>query len=202
MYSAKPLLPSPSRAVALTALVAAMGGTASASGVLNNGAHHQAAAHVATKDQIGPPGPRGPRGLKGRAGPRGPAGPQGPGLVDYETKLVNQSITLGSQSAPTTVATKAVPPGTYLVSGMIGVNAQAGSFIVCALANTLNANDGVFGVYANQTNLGAEVNVHESERLSIASGEQIHLTCDDNSGLSGNVVGEAVIEAVPFSQVQ
>lgn len=171
MYSAKRLRPSPSMAVALTALVAAMGGTASASGVLSAGA---------------------PRAR----------GPQGPGLVDYQTKLVNQSITLGSQSAPTTVATRAVPPGTYFVSGMIGVNAQAGSFIVCALANTPNGNDGVFGVYANQTNLGAEVNVHESETLSIAYGQQIHLTCDDNSGLSGNVVGEAVIEAVPVTQVQ
>jgi hypothetical protein len=124
------------------------------------------------------------------------------GITDYQTKLVNQNIALGPQSDPTTVATKAVPPGHYLVSGMIGVNAQAGSFIVCALANDLNGNDGVFGVYANQTSSGAEVNVHENEVLSIASGQRIHLTCDDNSGLSGNVVGEAVIEAIPVNRLR
>jgi hypothetical protein len=114
---------------------------------------------------------------------------------------VNQDIPLGPQSDPTTVATKAVPRGSYLVSGMIGVNAQAGSFIVCALANDLNGNDGVFGVYANQTSKAAEVNVDENEVLSIAHQQEIHLTCDDNSGLSGNVVGEAVIEAIPISSL-
>jgi hypothetical protein len=160
------------------------------------------------KGDLGPQGPQGAKGDPGPQGPKGDPGPQGPkgdpgpqGIADYETKLVNQDIPLGPQSDPTTVATKAVPPGNYLVSGMIGVNSQAGSFIVCALANVPNGNDGVFGSYANQTNLGAAVNVHENEVLSIASGQQIHLTCDDNSGLSGNVVGEAVIEAIPVTSL-
>jgi hypothetical protein len=121
------------------------------------------------------------------------------GITLYQVKLVNQSITLGSQASPTTVATKAVPAGKYLVTGFIGVNAQPGSFIVCAVSNTLNGNDGVFGTYANQTGLGAEVNVSETEVVKIGTGQSIHLTCDDNNGKSGDVLGEAVIEATPVN---
>jgi hypothetical protein len=124
------------------------------------------------------------------------------GITVYQKKLVNQSITLGSQANPTTVATKAVPPGKYLVTGFIGVNSQPGSFDVCALSNTLNGNDGVFGTYANQTSFGAQVNVSETEVLTIGTGQSIHLTCDDNNANPGNVVGEAVIEATPVNALR
>ncbi len=205
---------SPAMVVALVALIAAVSGVAVAAPAGKS--QHKVRVHAASakRGRRGPRGfrgPVGPQGLQGDLGPQGPKGdpgPQGPkgdpgprGIADYETKLVNQDISLGPQFDPTTVATKAVPPGNYLVTGMIGVNAQAGSFIVCALANVTNGNDGVFGSYANQTNLGAVVNVQENEVLSIAFGQQIHLTCDDNSGLSGNVVGEAVIEAIPVNSL-
>ena len=121
------------------------------------------------------------------------------GVTVYQVKLSNQSITLGSQANPATVATKAVPAGKYLVTGFVGVNAQPGSFIVCAVSNTLNGNDGIFGTYANQTGLGAEVNVSETEVVTIGTGQSIHLTCDDNNGKPGDVVGEAVIEATPVN---
>ena len=121
------------------------------------------------------------------------------GITLYQVKFVNQSITLGSGTSPTTVATKAVPAGKYLVTGFIGVNAQPGSFIVCAVSNTLNGNDGVFGTYANQTGLGAQVNVSETEVVNISTGQSIHLTCDDNNGKPGDVLGEAVIEAIPVN---
>jgi hypothetical protein len=121
------------------------------------------------------------------------------GITLYQVKLVNQSITLGPQASPTTVTTKAVPAGKYLVTGFIGVNAQPGSFIVCAVSNTLNGNDGVFGTYANQTGLGAEVNVSETEVVNIGTGQSIHLTCDDNNAKPGDVLGEAVIEAIPVN---
>jgi hypothetical protein len=82
---------------------------------------------------------------------------------------------------------------------MIGVNSQPGSFVVCNVANTFPGNDGVFGTYANQTGQAAQVNVHETEVVSVAAGQEIYLGCDDNNGLPGNVVGEAVIEAVPVN---
>jgi Collagen triple helix repeat (20 copies) len=220
-HSRRRIVPvSPSMVVALVALIAAISGAAVAAPAGKS--QHKARALAASAERgrrgprgfrgpVGPqgpkgdPGPQGPKGDPGPQGPKGDPGPKGPkgdtGIADYETKLVNQNIPLGPQSDPTTVATKAVPPGNYLVSGMIGVNAQSGSFIVCALANIPNGNDGVFGSYANQTNQGAQVNVHENEVLSIASGQQIHLMCDDNSGLSGNVVGEVVIEAIPVNQL-
>jgi hypothetical protein len=121
------------------------------------------------------------------------------GVHVYEAKNINQNIPLGSQANPTTVATKKVPAGKYLVSGQIGVNTQPGSFVVCALSNVQNGNDGVFGTFTNQWTLAAQENVHESEVLTIAAGQQIHLTCDDNNGNSGDVVGSAVIEAIPVN---
>jgi hypothetical protein len=72
------LRPSPSMSVAMLALVVAMGGTAGATGVLNNDAHPSA--HVAKKSKRGPRGPRGfkgPQGLQGIQGPQGPQGAQG-----------------------------------------------------------------------------------------------------------------------------
>ncbi len=120
------------------------------------------------------------------------------GIADYQVKTAT-SITLGPGTNPTTVATKAVPAGRYLVTGMIGVNTQPGSFIVCALSNTQNGNDGIFGTFTNQWTFGAQENVHESEVLTIHSGQVIHLTCDDNNGKPNNVVGEVVIEAVPVN---
>lgn len=124
------------------------------------------------------------------------------GVTDYEAKLTGLNVSLGPQFSPTTVATKAVPPGKYLVSGMIGVNTQPGSFIVCALANTTNGNDGIFGTFANQWSAGAQENVHETEVVTISTGQLIHLTCDDNNGNPNNVVSEAVIEAVPINSLR
>jgi hypothetical protein len=121
------------------------------------------------------------------------------GITDYQTKKVNQNIILGSQATATTVATKAVPPGQYLVTGMIGVNTQPGSFVVCALSNDYRGNDGVFGTFTNQWSAGAQENVSESEVITIGTGQKIHLTCDDNNGKPNVVVGEAVIEAVPVN---
>lgn len=118
------------------------------------------------------------------------------GITVYQTKLVNQAIALGSPSNPTTVATKAVPPGKYLVTGFIGVSTQPGSYIVCVVTGTLNANDGVFGTFASP---GGQVNVSETEVLTIATGHSIILECDDNFGRPGEVVGEAVIEATPVN---
>jgi len=123
------------------------------------------------------------------------------GVTVYQVKDVNEDITLGSQANPTTVATKAVPPGRYLVTGMIGVNTQPGSFVVCALSNVTNGNDGVFGTFTNQWSAGAQENVHESEVLSIGPRQTIHLTCDDNNGKPNVVVGEAIIEAVPVNKL-
>jgi hypothetical protein len=121
------------------------------------------------------------------------------GIKLYQKELTGLSLPLGNQASPTTVATKSVPAGTYLVHGFIGLNAQPGSFIVCALSNVENGNDGIFGVYANQTAQGMQINVAESEAVTVSSGQAIHLTCDDNNGKSGDVVGEAVIEAIPVN---
>lgn len=127
------------------------------------------------------------------------ASPVTGGIKVYEAKLTGLSIALGPQSNPTTVATEAVPAGTYLVTAFIGVGTQPGSFIVCALSNVTNGNDGVFGVFTNQWTLGAQENVRESETVQVSLGQSIHLTCDDNNGRSGDVVGEAVLDAVPVS---
>lgn len=123
------------------------------------------------------------------------------GISLYETKLkcCDLGISLGSDTAPTTVATRAVPPGNYLVSGMISVGAQPGSEIACEVANTAGGNDGVFGVYQNQTGQEDVVNVHEQEVVSVASGQKIYLTCEDNNAQPNDGVGEAVIEAIPVN---
>jgi hypothetical protein len=121
------------------------------------------------------------------------------GVTDYQKRRTGLNINLGPQSNPTTVATKAVPPGNYLVTGLIGVNTQPGSFIVCALSNTTNGNDGIFGTFTNQWSAGAVENVHETEVVTVSTGQEIHLTCDDNNGKPNNGVGEAVIEAVPVN---
>jgi hypothetical protein len=117
------------------------------------------------------------------------------GIHVFETKLVGQSISLGGATKPTTVATKSVPAGKYLVDAMIAVNVQPGSFIVCAVSNTLNGNDGVFGTYQNEASSVANVDVAENEVVAVAAGQSIQLTCDDNADKLGNLVGEAVIDA-------
>jgi hypothetical protein len=43
------------------------------------------------------------------------------------------------------------------------------------------------------------VNVSETEVVKIGTGQSIHLTCDDNNGKPGDVLGEAVIEATPVN---
>jgi hypothetical protein len=121
------------------------------------------------------------------------------GVAVYQARSNNVGIDLGSQ---TTVLTKKVPAGKYLVHGSIQVNTQPGSFIVCALSNTLNGNDGIFGVFTNQWTFAAQENVSEEEVVTIAAGQSIHLTCDDNSGKAGNIVGDAVIEAIPANAVR
>jgi hypothetical protein len=121
------------------------------------------------------------------------------GVTDYQKRRTGLNINLGPQFNPTTIATKIVPPGKYLVTGMIGVNTQPGSFIVCALSNTTNGNDGIFGTFTNQWSAGAQENVQETEIITISTGQEIHLTCDDNNGKPNNTVGEAVIEAVPVN---
>jgi len=132
------------------------------------------------------------------AGTAGTASATG-GITLYQKKLTGLSISLGSQANPNIIATKSVPPGKYLVHGFIGLNAVSGSFIVCNLSNVPNTNDGIFGTYANQATLGMQVNVAETETVTVSSGQQIHLMCDDNNGKSGDVVGEAVIEAIPVN---
>jgi hypothetical protein len=121
------------------------------------------------------------------------------GETVYQVKKVAQNIPLGSSSNPTTLAVKSVPAGKYLVTGLIGVGSQPGSFIVCALSNSLNGNDGVFGTYVNQTSDGAQANVQETEILTVPAGGAIHLTCDDNNGKAGETVGEVVVEATAVS---
>lgn len=123
------------------------------------------------------------------------------GTTVYQVKQVNESIALGSQADPTTLAVKAVPAGKYLVTGEIGVNTQPGSFIVCAVSNTTAGNDGVFGVYTNQTSEGAQENVNETEVVTVSSGQSIHLTCDDNNGKPGDDVGSTVLEATPVNSL-
>lgn len=121
------------------------------------------------------------------------------GIADYQVKLVNQDTALGSQSHPTTLATKSVPAGRYLVTGEIGVNTQPGSYIVCSVSNTRNGNDGVFGVFTNQTADAAQENVTETEVVRVSSGQSLHLTCDDNNGKTGDAVGEVILEATPVN---
>ena len=124
------------------------------------------------------------------------------GVAVYQARSNNVGVDLGSQANATTVLTKKVPAGKYLVHGQIGVNTQPGSFIVCALSNTLNGNDGIFGVFTNQWTFGAQENVSEDEVLKIAAGQSIHLTCADNNGKAGDTVGDAVIEAIPANAVR
>jgi hypothetical protein len=120
------------------------------------------------------------------------------GITDYQVKKVNQTISLGSQAHATTLATKSVPVGRYLVTGMIGVNTQPGSFIVCAVSNG-KGNDGVFGVFTNQWAAAAQENVHETEVVTVSAGQTLNLTCDDNNAKDGDVVGEVVLEALPVN---
>lgn len=95
------------------------------------------------------------------------------GITVYQVKrpCCRHYATLGSEADPTTIAVKAVPPGTYLVTGMIGVGSQPGSYIVCALSNALNGNDGIFGDYATTT--GGAVSVSETEVVTTTTGQSI-----------------------------
>lgn len=129
----------------------------------------------------------------------GPSVPGGITVYQVKRPCCHRYVTLGSQSNPSTIAVKAVPPGNYLVTGSIDVGAQTGSYIVCAVSNSLNGNDGVFGDYA--TAVGGTVTVSETEVITIATGQAIHLTCDDNSGKPGNVVFEEILEATPVNEL-
>jgi hypothetical protein len=119
------------------------------------------------------------------------------GITLYQARVTNAHIQLGPQSSPTLVLSKAVPVGTYLVTAEVGVTKQTGSYIVCAVANVVNGNDGVFGT--NGMNEGGQVNVAETEVIKVTAGQSLHLMCDDNIGLKGNVVGTALMEATPVN---
>lgn len=124
------------------------------------------------------------------------------GITVYQVKDVDQDIALGSQSDPTSLAVRSVPAGKYLVTAEIGVTAQSGSFIVCAVSSTAAGNDGVFGVFTNQTADSAVENVTVTEVVTVSKKQAIHLTCDDNNGRSGDVVHSVVLEATPVSSLR
>ena len=120
----------------------------------------------------------------------------------YQAKAVYVSKAVGPHVLLTLVLSKKVPAGTYLVHAEVGVNVVPQAFLVCAVSNVVNGNDGVFGTYFNSATQGEEVNVIEEESVTVAAGQSIHLMCDDNSNLSGNTIGEATIDALPVAAVK
>ena len=120
----------------------------------------------------------------------------------YQAKATYLNRAVGPHAKPTLVLSKKVPPGTYLVHAEVGVNVVPQGFLVCAVSNVVNGNDGVFGTYFNSATQAEAVNVIEEESVTVATGQSIHLMCDDNSNLSGNTIGEATIDALPVAALK
>jgi hypothetical protein len=91
----------------------------------------------------GPVGPGGPTGTSGKEGPRGEAGPPGQdgavaGLSTASSETVD--FTSGTEGTPTTIVSRALPPGNFIVTGKVSVlllDNKTGGFaaVACKLSD-------------------------------------------------------------------
>jgi Collagen triple helix repeat (20 copies) len=138
--------PSPALVVAIIALFVAFSGTATAALVMTGkqikdgtitskdlrngtlGTNKLSKRAVSSlKGQRGPAGPAGPQGPTGQQGPQGPQGPAGPsgdtGEIGPSNGFsVNSNSYLEWTGATQGVATRALPPGSYVISAHVRAN--------------------------------------------------------------------------------
>jgi hypothetical protein len=170
------IVPTPSLAVSITALVVAMGGTGYAATKLSGTnikagtiTGRQIKSHSLStlklsdnavaqlRGAAGPTGPAGPAGPSGPAGERGPAGPAGPAGVSGITEVQTQAIDL--QPGTQNEAAVQCPAGSVVTGGGVSLASSStqvnvnSSYPISAgawRADVNNASNGVttFTVYA------------------------------------------------------
>ena len=138
--------PSPALALALAAVLAALGGVAWASipgpeGIIH-GCYQKRGGQLRVIDtakhgrcgrredelnweEVGPPGPRGGTGARGATGPKGatgPTGPQGPS----NAFTASQTGVIGLSSTPRSVLALSLPAGRYVLSASVRVADEGG----------------------------------------------------------------------------
>jgi hypothetical protein len=78
-------------------------------------------------NQTGPQGPQGAPGAAGQAGPQGPAG------VSHAYQVTSTGAISLSSATLTTVVSLTLPPGDYLLSGIVNVNDVGGEQAECSV---------------------------------------------------------------------
>ena len=148
------------------------------------GTHAAKSTHSAAAKR-GPQGPRGPRGYTGPEGPQGPAGPQGPkgdtgpqgppGPAGTSTAAAGPQVLANAGPGPQTIntsdtslLTKSVPAGKWLVSAGVSVVNFGSStdVVVCGLSPSgyssrvaLNSSDGSRLTVEQPMTLGATTSI-------------------------------------------
>jgi len=216
MYSK--LRPSPAMVVAVTALVASLGGTSYAAASLAKdsvGSSQIRKSAVKTADiasnavtlakvkngsllaadfkagQL----PAGPAGAEGKAGPAGPAGPEGKvGPIGPSNAFIAAKAThnVGISAASHTVVTEALAAGDYTFMASAGIENTSGSAgeFTCAILEPVGDFTSTLGEVVVSLEDGQKAGV-SVVGATHTDGATIELNCDSTSGGQFAVVTEA-----------